>query len=606
MIIFSTVFKILNKLKGNLILYTVILLAITLFNTTSGNMNHYEATKPDILIVNKDQNNEITKGFVSYLKEQATLKDIDINDQEKVDDALFYRDISYVVYIPENFGDDLVNDKNPTIEYKSNGNENASFTQMLIEKYIKTVNLYKEHYQGKALNQKVKQVINQKTKVNLHTSLDSSKLNQVNVYFNFLNYALLAGGVYCMTMILASLNQEGVRKRTIMSSFSYRKYNWIVFASLGLASFIVWLAYMIISFILFKEIMLSGNGIAYILNSFVFSICSLAVGFLIGTITHNKQAIGGIVNVVALGTSFLCGCFVPMSFMPSYVLKIAHILPTYYFVQNNELIKTLPSITDKLTGFINNTFDKFDGSSFDIEGIKNNILDAISTYGNSISSNLPTTIVSAMSNLVSGLGTIFFGLIIGLYMLFDFDNVTNLLLKVFPKKHQMEVASLVEKIGSEVRKCVNGTLLVACMVFVCDTIGFSIIGLKSALLFGLFCGITDLIPYIGPYLGTIVATVVGLTQSPLIGLGVFIIACIVQLIESYVLQPIVMSKATNLHPIVIICGLLIFGHFFGIVGMILASPIMSILKVIWEFIVTKFSLFQDNDGESIQNLSENS
>lgn len=341
MIIFSTVFKILNKLKGNLILYTVILLAITLFNTTSGNMNHYEATKPDILIVNKDQNNEITKGFVSYLKEQATLKDIDINDQEKVDDALFYRDISYVVYIPENFGGDLVNDKNPTIEYKSNDNENASFTQMLIEKYIKTVNLYKEHYQGKALNQKVKQVINQKTKVNLNTSLDSSKLNQVNVYFNFLNYALLAGGVYCMTMILASLNQEGVRKRTIMSSFSYRKYNWIVFASLGLASFIVWLAYMIISFILFKEIMLSGNGIAYILNSFVFSICSLAVGFLIGTITHNKQAIGGIVNIVALGTSFLCGCFVPMSFMPSYVLKIAHILPTYYFVQNNELIKTL-------------------------------------------------------------------------------------------------------------------------------------------------------------------------------------------------------------------------------------------------------------------------
>lgn len=64
---------------------------------------------------------------------------------------------------------------------------------MLIEKYIKTVNLYKEHYQGKALNQKVKQVINQKTKVKLNTSLDISKLNQVNVYFNFLNYALLAG-----------------------------------------------------------------------------------------------------------------------------------------------------------------------------------------------------------------------------------------------------------------------------------------------------------------------------------------------------------------------------------------------------------------------------
>ncbi len=283
-----------------------------------------------------------------------------------------------------------------------------------------------------------------------------------------------------------------------------------------------------------------------------------------------------------------------------FLLVFFRIFIPIIYNELNDLIKTLPSILNKITDFINNIFDKLDTEAFDMEAVKTNVLDAITKYGTSISSNLPTTIVSLMSNLVSGLGTIFFGLIIGLYMLFDFDNVTNLLLKIIPIKHQVEVASLVEKIGSEVRKCVNGTLLVACMVFVCDTIGFGIIGLKSALLFGLFCGITDLIPYIGPYLGTAVATVVGLTQSPLIGLGVFIIACIVQLIESYVLQPIVMSKATNLHPVIIICGLLIFGHFFGIVGMILATPIMSIIKVIFEFIIEKFELFQrENEEEKI-------
>ena len=275
-----------------------------------------------------------------------------------------------------------------------------------------------------------------------------------------------------------------------------------------------------------------------------------------------------------------------------FLLVFFRIFIPIIYNELNELIKTLPSILSKITDFINNVFDKLDTEAFDMEAVKTNVLDAITKYGTSISSNLPTTIVSLMSNLVSGLGTIFFGLIIGLYMLFDFDNVTNLLLKIIPVKHQVEVASLVEKIGSEVRKCVNGTLLVACMVFVCDTIGFGIIGLKSALLFGLFCGITDLIPYIGPYLGTAVATVVGLTQSPLIGLGVFIIACIVQLVESYVLQPIVMSKATNLHPVIIICGLLIFGHFFGIVGMVLATPIMSVIKVLFEFIIEKFELFQ--------------
>ena len=283
-----------------------------------------------------------------------------------------------------------------------------------------------------------------------------------------------------------------------------------------------------------------------------------------------------------------------------FLLVFFRIFIPIIYNELNELIKTLPSILSKITDFINNIFDKLDTEAFDMKAVKTNVLDAITKYGTSISSNLPTTIVSLMSNLVSGLGTIFFGLIIGLYMLFDFDNVTNLLLKIIPVKHQVEVASLVEKIGSEVRKCVNGTLLVACMVFICDTIGFVIIGLKSALLFGLFCGITDLIPYIGPYLGTAVATVVGLTQSPLIGLGVFIIACIVQLIESYVLQPIVMSKATNLHPVIIICGLLIFGHFFGIIGMILATPIMSVIKAILEFIIEKFELFQrENEEEKI-------
>ncbi len=349
---------------------------------------------------------------------------------------------------------------------------------------------------------------------------------------------------------------------------------------------------LIIGIILAGTVLLKELGVFKFVGSVLNVLAPLFIGFIVAWLFAplvDKMTKKGISRILA-------SMIVYVIFIAFLIVFFRIFIPIIYN-ELNELIKTLPSITEKITDFINSTFDKIDSDAFNIEAIKTNILDAITNYGTSISSNLPTTIVSIMSNLVSGLGTIFFGLIIGLYMLFDFDNVTNLLLKVIPVKHQVEVASLVEKIGSEVRKCVNGTLLVACMVFVCDTIGFSIIGLKSALLFGLFCGITDLIPYIGPYLGTAVATVVGLTQSPLIGLGVFIIACVVQLIESYVLQPIVMSKATNLHPVVIICGLLIFGHFFGIVGMILASPIMSVIKVIFEFIIEKFELFQRNSDE---------
>ena len=82
-----------------------------------------------------------------------------------------------------------------------------------------------------------------------------------------------------------------------------------------------------------------------IINSFIFSICSLTIGFLIGNITSNKNALGGIVNVVAVGASFLCGAFVPMEYMSNNVLNIAHILPSYYYILNNEIIKGLEIFT---------------------------------------------------------------------------------------------------------------------------------------------------------------------------------------------------------------------------------------------------------------------
>ena len=125
------------------------------------------------------------------------------------------------------------------------------------------------------------------------------------------------------------------------------------------------------------------------------------------------------------------------------------------------------------------------------------------------------------------------------------------------------------------------------MVFVCDTIGFAIVGLNAAVLFGLFCGITDLIPYIGPYIGGAAAVIVGFTQSPFVGVATLVVAIIVQLVESYVLQPVVMSKAMQLSPITIIVGLLLFGYFFGIVGMIIATPCMSIIKEIIIFVSRK-------------------
>lgn len=344
MTVFSTILKILNKLKGMLILYTVMLVSITAINQTSGNkVTNFEESKPDMLIVNNDSKNDITDGFVDYIKKHANIKDIDTSNQDKINDAIFYRDVNFVIYIPENFGKDLKEGKEPSLKYKATGDEYASYSRMLVEKYIKTVKTYKDYYGGSQLIEKVNNIVGNDTKVQVKSSLDTSKMSTMTVYFNFLNYALLAGCVYCITMILASLKQENVRKRTIVSSFNYRKYNRIVLFSNAIVIVAMWILYMILSLILFKDSMFTANGLAFVLNSLVFALCGLSIGFLIGNITTNKAAIGGIVNVVALGTSFLCGCFVPFEYMPDYVLKIAHILPTYYFVANNQLIKTIES-----------------------------------------------------------------------------------------------------------------------------------------------------------------------------------------------------------------------------------------------------------------------
>ena len=369
--------------------------------------------------------------------------------------------------------------------------------------------------------------------------------------------------------------------------------NEIIYLSkniLKLLFIVLVISIILVAILLFREI-----GVFRFIGNVLSVISPLFIGFIIAWLFAplvDKMTKKGMSRIIA-------SIIVYIVFIAFLVVFFRIFIPIIYN-ELNELIGTLPGIMTDITDFINNIFAKIDVEGVDIDGIKNSILNGITAYGNSISSSIPTTVVSIMGSLFSGLGTIFFGLIIGLYMLFDFDNVTNLLLKLIPKRYQMEVADLLENIGREVRKSVNGTLLVACMVFVCDTIGFSIVGLNSALLFGLFCGITDLIPYIGPYIGTAVATIVAFTQSPLIGIGVLVIAIIVQLVESYILQPVVMSKATKLHPVTIICSLLIFGHFFGIVGMILAVPIMSIFKVIWRFGIKKFEIFQEKRAEVVE------
>lgn len=342
MTVFKTFLKVLNKCKLPIIMYTVFLIFFGGFNMqTSENNTNFVAEKPDVLIINKDEEKGITKNFVDYIKNNSNIIDIE-NDEEKVNDALFYRDVNYIIYIPEKFREEFLKGNNPEIEIKSTGDYSASYTEMLLSRYIKIANTYVKNVESEEeLTSKINETLSKETKIEISSKLDTDNLSKACFYYNFANYSILAGLVYVICLILSSFKKENVQKRTIISSMNYKKINRKLLLSSSLVAIGLWLSYVVLSFILVGNIMFTTHGMMYIANSFIFSICALTIAFLIGNLITNKNAINGIINVVALGSSFLCGAFVPMEWLPDSVLKIAHILPSYYYISTNEMLKQL-------------------------------------------------------------------------------------------------------------------------------------------------------------------------------------------------------------------------------------------------------------------------
>ncbi len=343
MIVFKTFFKILKKSIVPIIMYTVMLIIFGAFNMqTSEKQANFVADKPDLVIINNDKEEGITKGLIDYLKENCNIKDI--VGQEELDDALFYRELNYIIYIPENFREDFLNGKAPKIEIKSTGDYQSSLAEMILKKYINIADTYRGIFEETDIIEKTKETLAKNAEIEVVTKLDTTSLEKSAFYYNFASYSLLAGCVYVISLILSSFKTEQINKRTAISSMNYKKYNLQLLIANGIFAILLWIFYIILSIVLLGDIMFTAHGAVYIINSLVFTLCALSIAFLIGTLVRNKEAINGIVNVVALGSSFLCGAFVPMEWLPDSVLSVAHALPTYWYIKTNEVVKTLETV----------------------------------------------------------------------------------------------------------------------------------------------------------------------------------------------------------------------------------------------------------------------
>ena len=281
------------------------------------------------------------------------------------------------------------------------------------------------------------------------------------------------------------------------------------------------------------------------------------------------------------------GCIIVYLFLIGIIFMFLYLFLPTFVRQIGDFAGTIPDILADLKVFGNRFFNTFATDGIDVKAIQTQVYTTIENFALGLTTNLPNTIINITKSIISSSVNFVLGLMIGFYMLFDFDKINSTVLSHMPLKWKDNYAELTTRINTSLRNYVQGVFLVMFLVFITQSIGLTLAGLEAPLLFAVFCAVTDIIPYFGPYIGAIPAVLVGFTISPSVGIFCIISIVIVQLLENNFYQPLIMGHTMQLHPVIIIISLLIFQHFFGIIGMVVATPVVACLKVIFMFIDEK-------------------
>jgi len=189
------------------------------------------------------------------------------------------------------------------------------------------------------------------------------------------------------------------------------------------------------------------------------------------------------------------------------------------------------------------------------------------------------------------------------FLIRDFRNFRNHLLDKLPNS-SFEMGWLIYyRVAHQLQEYIRGIMIQSGIMSVITSLGFYIIGLDSPFLLGLIAGILNLIPYVGPLMAMVLPVLLALSHVPvdlwLVGaaIGVILVA---QVIDNLFVIPSVIANAVNLHPLVVIVGIIIAGNLFGFIGMVLAIPVISTANIIYcglyQGIKTRYDLSLQNTG----------
>ena len=349
----------------------------------------------------------------------------------------------------------------------------------------------------------------------------------------------------------------------------------------------------IIAIILLGTHIIKEWGILSFIGEFLAVISPIFIGFIIAWLFDpmvrwlQKKKIPRLLGCIIVYLLILGGLF----------LLLYLIIPTF-IDQVKDFLGTIPDLIKDFTNIVDAFFKSLSSrAGINVSSIKKEVYVAIENFGLAVTTNIPNTLMVAGQHIIDGIISFALGLMIGFYMLFDFDKLNDHILNVLPKKWRKTYKELGERLNDSLRDYIQGLLLIMLIVFITQSIGLTLAGLKAPLIFALFCALTDIIPYFGPYIGAIPAIIVGFAVSPVTGICCIVAILIVQMLENNFYQPLIMGHTMKLHPVTIMLGLLIFGHFFGIIGMIVATPVIAAGKVIFTYIDEKLNIIGKLTGE---------
>lgn len=354
MIVFKTFWRIMKRYWWIVFIYVAILTSLSVINLKTAPVADFVDTKPEITIVSQDSSDlatkPFTKNFLNYLSKNTKI--VNLKESETTD-ALFYQEISMILYLPKDLESKILSGQKVTLDYRTSGNYTAELSKNLIKRYfelqrteiLESKNSSKEQSNipsedSEKIISNLNQRLDQSPTVRL-ASKNATNLSKIAAFFNFASYTIMAIILYVTCFINASFNKSSVKKRTMVSSLHLKKYNFSLLLANSIFAFSVFALLTTLSFFVLGNIVLTPFFIFEILNILLYTLAALTLAELVSTFNLSRDAVSGVVNLLSLAPAFLSGAFVPTYFLPSFVLTIAHIFPTYWFIDTNNKITTL-------------------------------------------------------------------------------------------------------------------------------------------------------------------------------------------------------------------------------------------------------------------------